>query len=370
MNLDDVALLKAADPGKVLASIEAMGSQCEAATAAVGAASLSDAMVGPSQIVVAGMGGSALGAEIASALLAPSLRAPIAIVRDYTLPAWVGAKTLVVLSSYSGTTEETLAAADTALARTGLVVGISGGGELAAKLAARGRPTVMIDPADNPCGQPRFALAASLFALLGILDHARVAERFFDALGGCAEAARAGAAFLDSARGRYGVATPRASNLAKETALFLEGRGTAVVASEHLAGNARVLSNQLNETAKSYAVAFAIPELNHHLMEGLQFPEMNRGALAFLFVESSLYGARVRARYAATREVVARQGVPEKTLAPAGETPMFEALDTLLLSSYLAFYLALRNKQDPAKIPWVDYFKERLSLSSSEEQSA
>jgi hypothetical protein len=228
-----------------------------------------------------------------------------------------------------------------------------------------------IDPATNPSGQPRFAVGAALFALLGLLEKAGVLDASSawatagngagpDTAGGPGGLERA-LASLDGSRDRYGAASARAANPAKETAHNLEGRAALIVASAHLAGNARALANQLNETAKSFAVPFEIPELNHHLMEGLLFPASNRGALLFLFLESAAYGPRLRARYAATREVVARQAVAERTIAPGGDTPLAEALDALAFGSYLAFYLALRNGQDPAAIPWVDHFKARLA---------
>ncbi len=366
MNLDDAALVRAGETGKVLGSIEEFGAQCVSGAASARDADLFDAMRGPSQIVVAGMGGSALSADIIRSLLAPALRVPLIVQRDYVIPSWVGPKTLVIASSYSGETEETLAAASGALERTGLVVAMTTGGPLAEALAARGRPVVRIDPAANPSGQPRFAIGAMLFALLGILERAGVAEAFFSEYGSAVDAAAAAADFAAGAHARYGIDRPRAANPAKELAHFLEGRACVVVASRHLSGNAHALANQLNETAKSFAAPFEIPELNHHLMEGLQLPDANRAALGFLFIESSLYGTRLGARYAVTREVVARQGVPEKSFLPDGGSPLFESLDTLIFGSYLAFYLALRNKQDPAKIPWVDLFKARLAASDGE----
>lgn len=366
MNLDDAALVRAGESGKVLASIEQFGAQCVSGAASARAADLSDAMRGVTHVVVAGMGGSALSADIIRALLAPALRVPLIVQRDYAVPSWVGPKTLVVASSYSGETEETLAAAASALERTGLVVAMTTGGALAQMALGRGRPVVRIDPASNPSGQPRFAIGAMLFALVGILERAGVAEAFFAEHGSAADAAAAAADFATGANARYGIDTPRAANLAKELAHFFEGRACVAVASRHLAGNAHALANQLNETAKSFAAPFEIPELNHHLMEGLQLPDANRAALGFLFVESSLYGERLGARYAVTREVVARQGVPEKSFHPDGGSPLLESLDTLVFGSYLAFYLALRNKQDPGKIPWVDLFKARLAALGGE----
>lgn len=382
MNLDDAAAVRNADPGLVIPSIDALPEQCASALEAARGLALPEAFARPAQVVVVGMGGSALAAEIARALLAPALRAPFVLLRGDPLPAWVGPATLVILSSYSGATEEVLAAAEEALARTGRVVAVTTGGPLAERLASRERPVLRLDPAVNPCGQPRFAVGGSLFALLALLERVgAVASGIGDAAGATIGSARASTA-------RYGPAAPRAANAAKDTALFLEGRAAAVVASAHLAGNARALANQLNETAKTFAAPFEIPELNHHLMEGLHLPRSNPKTLSFLFIESARYPSRVRTRFAATREVVARQGIPDSTFtpgapaggapagpghgdavarqdpAPAVGSPLEEVLDTLAFGSYLSAYLALRSGQDPAVIPWVDHFKSRLSALS------
>ncbi len=375
MNLDDASAVRAADGGRVLASIEGMRRQCASALGAARALAIPDAFVRPDQILVVGMGGSALAADIARALFAPTLRVPFLVVRGGPLPGWVGPQTLVVLSSYSGETEEVLAAADEAFTRTGRAVAITTGGSLAARAAARGRPVLALDPSTNPSGQPRFAVGGSLFALLGILERVGAlggADSGADS--GAGLGARAGAdrahsigaldgalAEIDASHARHGVAARRPANRAKEIALFLEGRAVAVVAAEHLAGAARALANQLNETAKTFAAPFELPELNHHLMEGLLLPRSNPDSLAFLLVESPRYSPRIRARFAATREVVASQKIPDETFVPAGGSPLSEALDALAFGSYLALYLALRGGQDPAAIPWVDHFKARLA---------
>jgi glucose/mannose-6-phosphate isomerase len=364
MNLDDAGALRAADRGKVLASIEGTRRQCALALDAARGVVLPGELRDSRGIVVAGMGGSALAADIARALLRRDLRVPLEVVRGETLPAWVGPQTLVVLCSYSGGTEETLGAAAAAVERTRRVVALTTGGALARRAAEWTLPLLSIDPATNPSGQPRFAVGGALCALLGLLERVGAIDlASAEAAGGAGGIERAIAA-IDRAHDRYGADVGRIANVAKESAIHLEGRAALVVASGHLAGNARALANQVNETAKSFAVPFEIPELNHHLMEGLLFPASNRGALLFLFLESRGYGPRIAARYAATREVVARQGIAERTVVPQGDSPLEEALDALLFGSYLAYYLALRNGQDPAAIPWVDHFKERLATLS------
>lgn len=149
-------------------------------------------------------------------------------------------------------------------------------------------------------------------------------------------------------------------NRAKQMATKLQNRGVLIFASEHLDGNAHTMSNQINESAKQFAVSFAIPEMNHHLMEGLTFPKSNHRVLAGLFLESTLYHPRVQVRYPITREVFQKQHIPSFSWLPKSATRLDQALETLSFGSFLSFYLAMLNHLDPSTIKWVDYFKRKL----------
>ena len=133
-----------------------------------------------------------------------------------------------------------------------------------------------------------------------------------------------------------------------------------MVASEHLFGVAHAFKNQLNETAKTFACLFDLPEADHHLLEGLGYPEAAKAFLHFLFFESGVYFGEVKRRYSLTQEVVGKQGVSFTNYHLTAYRKLPQIFEVLILGSFVSFYLALLHEVDPAQIPWVDYFKAKL----------
>ena len=109
------------------------------------------------------------------------------------------------------------------------------------------------------------------------------------------------------------------------------------------------------------AAWFLIPELNHHLLEGLTGPPAVRNRLLAVMMASNLYDERIQRRYAITGQVLEEQHVASYTLTPQGATALEQAFDILLLGGYASFYQAMINRVNPTPIPWVDYFKRLMA---------
>ena len=133
-----------------------------------------------------------------------------------------------------------------------------------------------------------------------------------------------------------------------------------IVASEFLNGNGHIFANQINETAKQFVARFSIPELNHHLMEGLAFPVALKKILYFVFLESPLYSKRIKQRFEITKKVLAKNKIKFVANKINAKTVAGATIEALVFGSYASFYLALLNKVNPAQVPWVDYFKKEL----------
>ncbi|EKE01279.1 MAG: hypothetical protein ACD_21C00174G0002 [uncultured bacterium] len=296
-------------------------------------------------IVVFGMGGSALAADILSTIFSDQLSVPLLTVHDYNIPAYVTADSFVVLSSYSGTTEETLAAAKTILTITKHVVVVTTGGELKNFMETQQLPGYCIEPTYNPCGQPRIAVGYAVVGLLRILTVAGyvtcVDQDIDDVIH-----------YLEGNRELL-------RDAGKELAQRLTGKMPVFTGSEFLLGNLHTVTNQTNENGKNFACWFAIPELNHHLMEGLGFPTTTK-QLHFVFVESHLYHERVQKRYVVTRQVLDKQKIAYDSFVPTATTKLMQSFEVLQWGSYVSFYLAINNQVDPSPIPWVDFFKHAL----------
>ena len=131
-----------------------------------------------------------------------------------------------------------------------------------------------------------------------------------------------------------------------------------IVAAEHLFGNAQILRNQFNETGKTFSCFFMVPDLNHHLMEGLRFPLQS--PLHFLLLSTGNYSPKIQKRFKLTADVVKQNGHEVSVFTTSGATIYEDFFEVLIYGGYLTLFLALSHDQNPAINPFVDYFKEKL----------
>jgi glucose/mannose-6-phosphate isomerase len=301
-------------------------------------------------ILVIGMGGSALGAHIVESL--GVLKVPMTISHEYTIPPWVSEETLVFAISYSGTTEETLNATREALSRNAHVVGITTGNTLEKILKEKGASVCIINRNDNPCDQPRYAVGSMMMIMLKVCSSYNLLQLSENEVSGAIEELGMWQKTFDESNGIEQV---------YEETKDLENKMPILIHSEHLANLGRFVRNQIHETGKALAIAHEIPELNHHLMEGLAHPTDNVENIRVLFFESNLYSDKIKKRFSVTKDVLDKQHIVHRSIIIAGGSPLAQALIGMLRGMYMAFSLALVHKRDPSDILWVNYFKEQIS---------
>lgn len=306
-------------------------------------------------IVFCGMGGSALGARMVDAFAVENrLRIPFEIFTGYHLPEYTSSNTLVVLSSYSGNTEEVVNCAHEVYSKNAKVFGITTGGKLEHILTEHNTPVYVFDPINNPSNQPRMATGYSsgavlaLLAKLGMLHVTR--EEVEDT-----------ARFMGMVIKELDEDIPKANNIAVSLFKKIDGKLPVLVASEHLVGVSHALKNSFNENAKTFAVLFDLPELNHHLMEGLAHPKQLKTLLHFIFIESEMYSDRVKKRYPITMDVVDQNNIDYSVYKVQADTKLSQMYEVLVVGSFVIYYLTKSLNINPTAIPWVDYFKEKLS---------
>ena len=351
--LDSREEISKVDTLNALASIEQLGSQVQQIWEDSKSLHFDESYRQVKNVVVAGMGGSALGTHVIQSVFKDELHIPVLVVPDYKLPSFVNQDTIVIASSYSGTTEETLAAVQDAQQRGAKIAGITSGGKLAEFLRTNNYPAIVFETTFNPCNSPRMALGYSVFGQIALFAQAgllTVAETEYQAV-------------LDTiadAHLRMGVNLHQEKNIAKILAFEMFDRIPVVMISEHLEGVAHVFANQINENAKTFSEYRVIPELNHHLMEGLQFPESNGENLLFLSIHSELYVESNQKRMVLTQQVLEKNKIEYREFKLTSKTKLEQAFELLVLGSYSSFYLALLNNQNPTPNPWVDWFKAEL----------
>lgn len=295
-------------------------------------------------VVVCGMGGSALGAHIVQSIAVSKV--PIIIVSDYSMPSWVSESTLCVLSSYSGNTEEILNCAGVAKDRGCKIVGITTGGKLAKWLEENSFPAYVFAPKYNSTGLPRLGVGYSLYGLMGILNTLGLFQgKFINSKG------------LEDVFNSLEMIKDKIREDAKDCAKKLKGKMPVIFAEGIFAGNAHVFANQLNESSKTFSTWFVIPEANHHLLEGLQHPKGDKSAVFLVNTKDE----RIGRRFDITVEILEKNGW-EVLHYPNdfGGDEFLQTLVCLLFSSLVTVYLAAEYREDPLATPTVDYFKQML----------
>lgn len=304
-------------------------------------------------IVVAGMGGSAYGTHVIQSLFKDELKVPILSIPDYTLPSWVNEDTLVILSSYSGSTEETLSAGEDAKKKGAKISGLTSGGKLAEFFRTGHHPCYVFTPTFNPCNTPRYAVGYSIFGQMALLERAGylhlTGETYQEILD-----------VVSRVQLRVSIDVPTQRNGAKLLSFEVLNRIPIVTVAEHLEGAGHVVANAFNETSKSFSEYRVIPEINHHLMEGLAFPSSNEKDLLFLLIQSKLYSSSNAKRMLLTSQVIEKNYCEYKEIKLTATTKIGQVFELLLLGTYTAFYVAMLYGQDPVPNPWVDWFKAEL----------
>lgn len=305
-------------------------------------------------VVIAGMGGSGLGGHVIKYLFKEQLTVPFEKVNSYTLPGHIDQHTLVVLSSYSGDTEEILSCAQQAEKAGAQIMVITAGGKLKTLAEEKNYTRFIINPVHNPSQQPRMAIGYSVFGIIGLLSKAgifKLEEHEVE------ETITTIIKTIEQCQIEVG----QESNLAKLIAYTCIERRAILVAGEFLTGAIHVSANQFNENAKAFADYKLIPEINHHLMEGLKFPKNNDSGHVFLFINSNLYLDRNQKRMALTQQVVEQNDIETLKIDLQSETKLTQVFELLTLFGFANLYLGFLEGIDPCPIPFVDWFKAELN---------
>jgi glucose/mannose-6-phosphate isomerase len=355
MNLDDLSYIHTIDRADMLAHIDALPDQFENAWRLAQELPLPSTHRSPRQIVVCGMGGSAIGGDLAAALIRQTAPVSWSVVRDYHLPAYVaGPDTLVIVSSHSGNTEETLSTAEQALTRGVRLLAMTTGGQLAEQARANGYPLWQFDYAS----QPRAALGWSFGLLIGLAHRLKLAPSLESDL---AE----GIDLLRTEKKRYGADSTLANNPAKRGAVQLVGRIPVIYGGGVFEPVARRWKCQLNENAKVWAQFETMPEANHNTIVGINFPsELMQRMLALLITSNELDHPRVRLRYEFTYKLCLQNGIMVDRFQPRGRSALAQMLHAIQYGDYLSFYTAMAYSADPTEIVPIIELKKLLVQTS------
>lgn len=306
-------------------------------------------------IVVNGMGGSNLGSHIIKSVFANELNVPMTITPGYHVPGFVDQKTLYILSSYSGSTEEVLSVYADIKKRGAKIIAISAkeDNKLQRLIEKDKIPAYLFEPRENPSNQPRLGVGYSIFGMVALIA----------ATGAINVKPKEQTQIITDLEERDKFLTPNVKtvkNKAKKIAEDFFSRIPVMAGAEHLVGNMMTFRNQLCENSKNFAQYLILPDLNHFAMEGLAHPKSNAKNLVFLFLESDLYSPRLVKRIELTKAVVKKNGIKVISHKLTAKTKIGQAFEMLQLGEWVTYYLALLNNVNPVEIKWVDWFKKEL----------
>jgi glucose/mannose-6-phosphate isomerase len=304
------------------------------------------------QVVIAGMGGSAIGADLLASYCAALAPIPVFVHRDYGLPLFARrAETLVICSSHSGNTEETLDAFEAARQAECRIIVVSTGGELAKRAKENNIPLWTFEHK----GQPRsavgfsFGLLLAMFQRLGLIPDQK--EAVEDAI-----------ASMKRSQQHLQPHIPAAKNPAKRYAGQLMGRWITVMGSGLLTTVARRWKGQLNEVAKAGANFEFIPEANHNALAGTMNPEETLNAHTMtIFLRAPSDHPRNRLRIELTKNAFMLEGMNTDLVEARGNTPLAHMWTSILFGDYMAYYLAMCYGVDPTPVQALVDFKRSMA---------
>jgi glucose/mannose-6-phosphate isomerase len=299
-------------------------------------------------LVVAGMGGSAIGGALARAVLGDRASRPIVLARGYALPAWTTPETTVLCASYSGDTEETLAVFEAAGHLGANRIVATTGGKLAEAARADGVSVIPL-----PGGfQPRAAVAYSLVVALEVAAACGAGERLHAEID--VAAAHAERLVDEWGPGGGGDSLPKVlARGLKGTVVQISGAGLTVPIAYRW-------KTQINENAKAPAFASELPELDHNEICGWE-GAADLGPFSSVFLDDSDLHPRIRQRIELTRGLIASQGVPTFRVDGVGETRMERLVSLVLLGDLVSLYLAVLRGVDPAAVDVLERLKSALA---------
>ncbi|MFC1726961.1 SIS domain-containing protein [Patescibacteria group bacterium] len=351
--LDDINNLKKIDKSDALGSIEALPKQIRNVFNDFNKAAVLQRMTGFKKIALAGMGGSALAGRIVRFLYQDELKFPFQIITEYDLPNHIDHDTFLIISSYSGNTEETLSCLEQAKQKKAKSFAITTDGKIGQMIESHKQDGFIYHPRYNPLGYPKTAVGYSLGSLLAVFSHLNLINLSTDLL-------NKALAEFEAVQMKFFPQAPTVENPAKKLALEFKGLVPFLISSQHLNGATFTFRTQLNEIAHTNAHFYDLPEMNHHLVEAFGKPEMFIKHMVYLMIVSSDYHPRNQKRYQATQKVLNQFKIKNLAYEMRSESKLAQVLELVNLGGFTSAYLSIANHEDPGPEDWIIYLKKAL----------
>jgi len=347
--LDKPERVKEVDRSDMLGDLVKTPDYCRDAMKRAGQVSVPEG-VSPKNIVVVGMGGSAIGGEILHDWLREMLSIPIEVCRDYTLPAYVNKDTLVFVNSYSGNTEETLTAFLTAIRRKCTVTTVTSGGQLESFCKKLQVPHTII-----PEGlQPRVAIPYMFFPLPVLMEKMGIISGIDDEL---EEAIQV----LERVAKANALDVPTKNNRAKQLATELMDTIPVIYGFRQYSSIAQRLKAQFNENSKVPSKYEVFPELNHNETVGYEAPESLTKKTSIILIRDPQEPPEIRNRIETTTKLVFSRANKVLEVVAEGKGRLAKMFSVMCVGDFASVYLAILQNKDPTPVNIIDMVKSELA---------
>ena len=304
----------------------------------------------PQNMIVIGMGGSAIGGNLLKEFLFDKINIPFEVIRGYNVPKYVSENTLVIVISYSGNTEETLNGFKEALEKKAMVVAISSNG-LLNEMCKKNQIPIIVIPQNI---QPRASLPFLFFPLFKILDLLNLSQPFLEEI-------KETVVILKELRMNLDIDIPSENNIAKQIASKLVNKIGLIFAPPRFGAVARRMKCQLNENSKNQAYWDEFSELNHNEIVGWERKLDIQKEFILILLRSEFESVCTRHRIEITKKLIYNDKVNEIIeINGTGKGLLSHYFSLILIGDYVSFYLAILNGIDPSPVKDISKLKKEL----------
>ncbi len=349
--LDQPNKVKAIDKNNMLKACEKTPDYCKDAVKRAERVGMPNSYKLPKNVIIAGMGGSAIGGELLKDWLHDRAAIPIEVCRDYILPAYANENSLVIAVSYSGETEETLSAFLEAVKRRCMIIAVSSGGHLQTFSQKLTIPHITI-PTGLPA--PRAAIAYLLFPLVILMEKLCVAKK-------TSEEIKETFYVLQKISEENAIRTPLENNIAKKTALEIGDTVPIIYGFRQYNAVARRLKCQFNENSKVPSKFDIFSELNHNEVVGWEAPENLTKNFSIIFIRDPNELPKIKQRIEVTKQIASKKVRRILEIRSVGKQKLSKMLSAMYLGDFVSIYLALLRGVDPTPTKTITHLKREMN---------
>ena len=349
--LDDVQKIKKVDSSNMMKLVMDMPLMIKEGVNIGKNAKISKGISKPKNIIVTGLGGSAIGGDLLRCYLSKEVNIPIVVNRNYNLPNWVNKDTLVFAASYSGNTEETISAYKDALSRKAKLIAITSNGAIKKMCDEKNILCV-----DIPSGlSPRAAIGYLFFPMLIILSRLKLIKSKENEI-------KETLSLLDKLRNMYIPEVKSKNNYAKQLAYKLAAKSIIICGvldwTEVVAVRWKC---QFAENSKVFSVASLLPEMNHNEIVGWDLLKDVLGKFAVIFLRDKMDSERIKKRIDITKFIISKRAGYVGEVYSVGKSDLARLFSLIYLGDFISVYLSVLYNIDPTPVQAIDYLKRELS---------